>query len=168
MKLELERFKSVVRDTVLVSLDLLLINERGEVLVGQRKNRPACGYLFVPGGRVMKGETLAAAFQRVAKQETGLTLLPSQIALHGIYDHCYDDSCFEDNSISTQYAVIACRCSVNSSVAILADQQHQSLHFMPIADLIENPKVHAYTRNYFQRDAKNLFLGGESGRIYGD
>lgn len=159
MKLELERFKSVVRDTVLVSLDLILINERGEVLVGRRKNGPACDYLFVPGGRVMKGEALAAALQRVAAQETGLTLSPSEVVLHGVYDHFYDDSCFEDRSISTQYVVIACLCKVDSGVSIRADQQHQSLDFLPIADLMASPLVHSYTKNYFRRDAENLFLG---------
>jgi colanic acid biosynthesis protein WcaH len=160
MKLGLEQFKSVVRDTVLVSLDLLLINERGEVLVRRRRNGPARDYFFAPGGRVMKGETLAAALQRVAKQETGLTVSPDQVVLHGIYDHIFDDSCFEDAAISTQYVVITCRCAISSDASITADQLHESLRFVPIADLMADPQVHPYTRKYFQDHSENLFLGG--------
>ncbi len=162
MKLGLEQFKSVVRDTVLVSLDLLMINELGEVLVGRRRHGPARDYFFVPGGRVMKGETLASALRRVAMHETGLTVSADQVVLHGIYDHAYADSCFDDPVISTQYVVIACRCRVNSGAPIIADQQHESLQFMSIADLMANPHVHSYTKSYFQRNAENLFLGGAS------
>lgn len=168
MKLELEQFKSVVRDTVLVSIDLLLINERGEVLVGRRRHGPARDRIFVPGGRVLKGETLAAALRRVVRQETGLAVPPDQVVVQGIYDHIYADSCFEDPGISTQYVVIACRCPVNSGASIVADQQHESLHFMPIADLMSNPQVHPYTKSYFQSNAENLFLGGASGAAPSD
>ncbi len=162
MKLALEEFKTIVRDTVLVSLDLLMINERGEVLVGRRTHEPARDYFFVPGGRVMKGETLAAALHRVAKQETGLNVSADQVVIHGIYDHVYDDNCFDDTAISTQYVVIACRCAINSNAWIVADHQHESLHFMPIADLIVDPQVHPYTKNYFCEHAENLFLSGAS------
>jgi colanic acid biosynthesis protein WcaH len=160
MKLALEQFKAIVRDTVLVSLDLLLINERGEVLVGRRMYAPARDYLFVPSGRVLKGETLSAALQCVAKRETGLVLSPEQVVLHGIYDHIYDDSCFEGSGISTQYVVIACRSTVSSNARIVADQQHESLQFMSISKIIADPQTHPYTKNYFREQAGNQFLGG--------
>jgi len=160
IKLGLEQFKAVVRDTVLVSLDLLLINERGELLIGRRTHAPARGYAFVPGGRVMKGETLAIALQRIAKEETGLDLTLNQVVLHGIYDHIYDDSCFDDASISTQYVVIACRCAVSSDAQVFSDQQHESLHFMPVAEIIADPRVHPYTKMYFDEHAENLFFRG--------
>jgi colanic acid biosynthesis protein WcaH len=159
MKLALEQFKAIVRGAVLVSLDLLLFNDRGEVLVRRRMYGPARNYLFVPGGRVMKGETLAAALQRAAKQETGLILSQEQVVLHGIYDHIYDDSCFEDSGISTQYVVIACRSTVSSNARIVADHQHESLQFMSISKIIADPQTHPYTKNYFRQQAGNQFLG---------
>jgi colanic acid biosynthesis protein WcaH len=167
MKLTYDDFKAIVHGTVLVSLDLLLVNERGEVLVGRRTRAPARNYLFVPGGRVMKGESLAVALQRVVKLETGLNLTVNDFVLHGIYDHIYDDSCFEDSGISTQYVVIACQCAVSSSASIVADWQHESLHFMSIADIIEDNEVHPYTKNYFHEHARNLFFrGGETTRCH--
>jgi colanic acid biosynthesis protein WcaH len=159
MKLAPEQFKAIVRDTVLVSLDLLLINERGELLVGRRLHQPAQNYLFVPGGRVMKGETLGAALQRIAKQETGLDLSPEQVELHGIYDHFYAENCFGDSELSTQYIVIACRSAISAESVIIADPQHESLYFMPIADVIADPKTHQYVKNYFDDQAENRFLG---------
>jgi colanic acid biosynthesis protein WcaH len=159
-RLSSEQFRNVVRDTVLVSLDLLLVNERGEVLVGQRRNAPALGCLFVPGGRVMKGETLRSALRRVAKQETGLDLELGQVELQGVYDHIYEDSCFDDSGISTQYVVIACRGFISSDTPIASDQQHESLRFVPIASLLRDPRVHPNTKAYFREHPENLFLGG--------
>lgn len=60
-----ETFKSVIQHTPLISIDLIVRNEQGEVLLGKRVNAPAKGYWFVPGGRVRKNETLDDAFVRL-------------------------------------------------------------------------------------------------------
>ena len=78
MFLSQEDFATVVRATPLISIDLIVENERGEFLLGQRTNRPAQGYWFVPGGRVQKDETLAQAFERLTLAELGLRLPDSQ------------------------------------------------------------------------------------------
>lgn len=41
-------------------------------LVGERINRAAQGYWFVPGGRMYKGEALTKAFGRITFRETRL------------------------------------------------------------------------------------------------
>ena len=46
--LELETFKTVVASTPLVSIDLIVRNRQGQVLLGLRTNRPAQGGWFVP------------------------------------------------------------------------------------------------------------------------
>jgi colanic acid biosynthesis protein WcaH len=161
-QLSSEQFRNVVRDTVLLALDLVLINERDEVLVGCRRNAPARGWLFVPGGRVMKGETLASAFARVVKQETGLDLALDRVVLQGVYDHIYEDSAFEDSAVSTQYVAIACRGFVDSDAPIACDGQHESLEFVPIAGLLADPRVHPNTKAYFRENPENLFLGGRA------
>ncbi|VEB85871.1 GDP-mannose mannosyl hydrolase) [Citrobacter koseri] len=71
MFLRQEDFATVVRSTPLISIDLIVENERGEFLLGKRTNRPAQGYWFVPGGRVQKDETLEKAFERLTQAETG-------------------------------------------------------------------------------------------------
>ena len=63
--IERERFIEIVRDTPLVSVDLVLVRGGAEILFGLRNNRPAQGSWFVPGGAIRKGEPRAAALQRV-------------------------------------------------------------------------------------------------------
>lgn len=74
MFLSQEDFATVVRSTPLISIDLIVENERGEFLLGKRTNRPAQGLWFVPGGRVQKDETLSDAFERLTLAELGLQL----------------------------------------------------------------------------------------------
>jgi colanic acid biosynthesis protein WcaH len=44
-----------------VSVDLVLVRDGREVLLGLRTNRPAQGSWFVPGGRILKNEKRADA-----------------------------------------------------------------------------------------------------------
>lgn len=50
----------------------LVVHDNGKVLICKRNNEPLKGKWALPGGRVFKGETLAAAVFRVAKQELGI------------------------------------------------------------------------------------------------
>ena len=67
-----DEFAQVVRNTPLVSIDLIISNPGQCVLVGLRTNEPAKGKWFVPGGVVLKYERLADAFARIVKAEIGL------------------------------------------------------------------------------------------------
>ena len=59
--LSLDTFKTVIKSSPLVSIDLIVRNEQGQVLLGKRTNRPAQGFWFVVGGRVLKDESLEHA-----------------------------------------------------------------------------------------------------------
>ncbi|HVL76288.1 MAG TPA: NUDIX domain-containing protein, partial [Noviherbaspirillum sp.] len=61
-----DTFGRIVAATPLVSIDLVLTNERGQVLLGYRSNRPAQHCWFVPGGRIRKDESLEEAWGRIA------------------------------------------------------------------------------------------------------
>ncbi|WP_188925660.1 NUDIX domain-containing protein [Shewanella algicola] len=62
----------MIENTPLVSIDFVVYNQKGEVLLGKRNNRPAQGGWFVPGGRIKKDELMSAAFKRLAKNELGV------------------------------------------------------------------------------------------------
>lgn len=162
MKLPLQQFKRVVRDSVLVSLDLLVVNDRNEVLLGLRKNSPAKGWLFVPGGRVRKGEAMQHALQRISTTETGMNLSKEEGALYGIYDHIYPENAFGEPGVSTHYVVIACLFHLRSFIPGPCDDQHEALRMMSVPELLAHPRVHAYARNYFVADSTNLFLGADN------
>ena len=95
MKLSSTDFKMIVKSTPLVSIDLIVRDSEGDVLLGKRINRPAQGFWFVPGGRVLKDESFESAFKRLIKEELGLNTVKSNFK--GIYQHFYDDNFSEDD-----------------------------------------------------------------------
>lgn len=52
--LPLDTFKTVIESTPLVSIDLIVLNSEGKILLGKRLKHPAQGYWFVPRGRILK------------------------------------------------------------------------------------------------------------------
>lgn len=98
--------------TPLISIDLLIQNEYGEYLLGLRRNRPAQGYWFVPGGRVLKDESLNDAFKRLTFEELGIELERNQAHFKGVYEHFYEDSVFGE-APGTHYIVLAHQMQVS-------------------------------------------------------
>lgn len=121
--LDLDTFKTVIMSTPLISIDLLLRNENGEYLLGLRKNRPAQGFWFVPGGRILKNESLDVAFRRLTREELGVELERCQAEFKGLYEHFYDDSAFGENH-STHYIVLAYEVEISQKNILLSEQQH--------------------------------------------
>ncbi|EBJ0303957.1 GDP-mannose mannosyl hydrolase, partial [Salmonella enterica] len=111
MFLRQEDFAAVVRTTPLISLDFIVENGQGEILLGRRLNRPAQGYWFVPGGRVCKDETLEAAFERLTQAELGVRLPLAAGTFYGVWQHFYDDN-FSGEDFSTHYIVLGFRLRV--------------------------------------------------------
>jgi colanic acid biosynthesis protein WcaH len=72
MSLPNSAFRNVVKNTPLVSIDLVITDPSGAVLMGWRENEPAKRTWFVPGGRIRKDEKIADAFERIIRTETGL------------------------------------------------------------------------------------------------
>jgi colanic acid biosynthesis protein WcaH len=70
-KLSKENFLKLVELGPLISIDLVVNDEQCRILVGERVNQPARGYWFVPGGCILKGETLEVAFRRLTECELG-------------------------------------------------------------------------------------------------
>lgn len=147
MFLDKDTFSTVLKSTPLVSLDFIVFNPEGKVLLGQRLNRPAQGYWFVPGGRIFKNEALAAAFARLTLAELGQAFDYSQARLLGVYDHFYDDSVFGEE-LSTHYVALAHQFSV-SQLDNLPVQQHDTYSWFNVEELLANESVHPNTKAYF-------------------
>lgn len=147
--LPLETFKTVIESTPLVSIDLIVRNKEGEVLLGKRTNRPAQGYWFVPGGRVLKDESFEHAFKRLIKAELGLTEVASNFK--GVYQHFYDDN-FSEDKFTTHYVVLAYEISFNGELSSLPVEQHSGYQWFNESELLEHESVHAHSKWYFQKD----------------
>lgn len=140
--------ETVVRYTPLVSIDLIVRDVSGRVLLGWRRNRPAKDCWFVPGGRINKGESVAAAFSRLAQVELGIALSADQARFVGVFEHFYPD-CFSGTEISTHYVVLAYELQVGS-LDVLPHDQHDRYTWLSPEDLLGNVQVHENTKAYFR------------------
>jgi colanic acid biosynthesis protein WcaH len=143
-----ETFKSIIQHTPLISIDLIVRNEQGEVLLGKRVNAPAKGYWFVPGGRVQKNETLDDAFVRLVKEELGIEsgINRADAKFLGVFEHFYDD-CVFGSGVGTHYIVLAYTFSLTNIKKIYSFTQHHE--FKWIDNSITDENLHKYSKLYF-------------------
>jgi colanic acid biosynthesis protein WcaH len=141
----------VIKHTPLVSIDLIIYNPLGEVLLGLRRNRPARSTWFVPGGRIRKDEHIPQALQRIARVELGIELDPRKARFFGVYEHLYEDNFAGEHGISTHYVVLAHEIHLQGEMNISGDDQHTQLKWWQITDLLSAPDVHTNTKAYFTR-----------------
>ncbi|PST85889.1 GDP-mannose mannosyl hydrolase [Photobacterium sp. NCIMB 13483] len=148
MYLSDSKFKSVIRNTPLISIDLIVENENNQILLGIRLNKPAQGFWFVPGGRIVKNETMAQAFSRLTKAELGVELQLSDATLIGPFEHFYDDN-FSGDDFSTHYVVLGYRIKLDILLSQLPIEQHGHYQWFDMATLLSVDDVHHYTKRYF-------------------
>ena len=140
----------LVRLGPLVSLDLVVRDARGRVLVGLRNNEPARDLWFVPGGRVGKGETLDHAFRRIVRQELGLERARADAHLLGVFEHFYDTNFMERPGLRTHYVVLAHALGVDSGDELRVDDQHRRVRWLTPEALRADPDVHPNTKAYVE------------------
>lgn len=146
--LPLNTFKTIIENTPLVSIDFVVYNQKGEVLLGKRNNRPAQGCWFVPGGRIKKDELMSAAFKRLTKNELGVEFNISQAELIGPFEHLYVDN-VSGEDFSTHYIALGYRLIINDSLLSLPTEQHNQYIWLPETELLKHPNIHKHTLWYF-------------------
>lgn len=147
-----ETFKSIIQHTPLISIDLIVRNEAGEVLLGKRVNAPAKGYWFVPGGRVRKNETLDDAFVRLVREELGIEsgINRSDAKFLGVFEHFYEDCVFDDE-VGTHYIVLGYKLQlVEIPVLNSLINQHSCYKWWCTPDFLKSKDIHGFTKNYFK------------------
>ncbi len=146
--LELETFKTVVSSTPLVSLDIIIRNSEDRILLGFRNNRPAQGYWFVPGGRILKDETFSTAFVRLTGNELGESALFAEARFLGPYQHFYTDN-FSGDDFSTHYVVLGYELIRDIDISSLPNEQHNDYRWFTVEELLAASDVHQHTKDYF-------------------
>src|SRR5258708_983414 len=145
-----EDFANVIRLTPLVAIDLIVRSPEGRVLVGRRINEPAKGLLFVPGSRISKNETRAAAFKRITQEELGVQLPIEQARFVGVYDHLYRANRFKRAGFGTHYVTLAYELRLALNPAQLPTDQHGEYHWLTPNELLQSDEVHDNTKAYFR------------------
>ena len=153
MHLPLDTFKSIIEYTPLISIDLVVLNKKEQVLLGCRNNRPAQGFWFVPGGRIQKDETMSNAFKRLTLNELGVEFELHQAEFIGPFEHFYNDN-VTGESFSTHYIALGYRLLVDESALLLPTEQHSQYTWMDMDELLSHPNVHKHSRWYFDSSAQ--------------
>lgn len=151
-----EEYVDVIKKTQIISTDFLIFNNEGQVLLGKRNNEPAKNTWFVPGGRVRKNELIDAAVKRITKQELGKAL--EKTSDLGVYHHIYPNN-FANDDHGTHYVVFAVNIVLETQdsydLNLVPDDQHSTLKWWNVEDILSHPGVHNYTKNYFHPSPYN-------------
>lgn len=147
-----KEFTASVSHLPLVSIDLLVRNSDGAILLGNRENRPAMGHWFVPGGRIRRMEKLGAAFRRVAYAELGLAVEIEDAEFQGVFEHMYDDSAFSDEIGSHYVSIAMVLVDCDLDLAKLPQIQHKEYRWFNLQEIIEDVRVHERTKEFFVGD----------------
>jgi colanic acid biosynthesis protein WcaH len=147
-------FRQGVEALPLVSVDLCITDEAGNLLLGKRNNAPARHWWFTPGARIRKNEPIAQALARVMRDELALPVeCAAQATLMGAWDHFYPDSAF-DAAVSTHYVNLPHWLRLtNSQVADLQlpqgpGKQHASWQWLPLFQAARDAATHTYVQIY--------------------
>ena len=97
-RVEEKLYQKIVQNVPLLCVDVIIL-DKNKILLVKRKDEPAKGEWFVPGGRVYKNETLEKAVIRKALEETGLRV--RVIRKLGVYEFFSKTSRFEGISSHT-------------------------------------------------------------------
>jgi len=139
----------VIKNTPLVSIDLIVKDSGGRVLVGWRTNEPAMGFWFVPGGRILKDERLAEAFERVAKDELGAEVKIENARFLGVFEHLYDENFAKIDGFGTHYVVLGYEIRLDSPKLKLPNDQHSRYRWLTPEGILGSESVHPNTKAYF-------------------
>ncbi len=142
--------RSVVAHAPLVAIDLVVQDRQRRLLLGWRRNPPARGYWFVPGGRVRKDETLANAFERITETELGEAFQLEQSIFMGVYQHFYSDNFCGESRSPTHYITLAHKLRASDTPPPLPQNQHSRYRWASRTDIESDLLVHPYARAYFR------------------
>ena len=155
-------FVEAVKVLPLGSVDLVVVNSLGQMLLGLRRNAPAKNWWFTPGGRVRKNESSGHCLRRIAQTELGLIGEEAQSAqLMGVWDHFYEDSAYS-TEISTHYVNLphCLRLSRPLHVDTLPTDQHTAWRWQDPRSAALADDVHPYVQAYAQAVACTNLVSG--------
>ena len=162
-------YSKVVSLTSLVSVDLLIFDGEGRVLVGRRTNEPARGMWFTPGGRVKKFEPIGDAVRRISAWEVG-EAPRTDPRLHGVYRHMYETSRFVEPGegsaswrTGTDYVNFAYTLTLadhyseamRHATKLLPCEQHSAFRWLSPEEALRDPEVDPHVKCYFHPHAWN-------------
>lgn len=152
-------YLNVIKNNQLIALDLIIINQKNEVLLGYRNNNPAKNTWFTFGSRLFKEEFFHDACERISSNELGINIKLKDCVKHGVYHHNYPNN-FDNDDFGTNYIVFAFVYKVNENIidSINGDNQHNMYKWFSVENIKNEDNVHEYVKNYFIQNPPNLIF----------
>lgn len=122
--IESELYSKIVESIPILCVDGFIISD-GRILLLKRNNTPAKGQWWVPGGRVLKNESLEKALFRKITDETNLT-----VNLINRLDVC--ETIFED-----KHTVNICYLLTTSDLNVKLNSEHSEYNWFDLENLPE-------------------------------
>lgn len=158
-RLPAAQFLQALELVPLISFDLIVHSPDKGFLVGLRKNEPAKGSYFVPGGAIIKNEKLDEAFFRISQTELGVGFCRVGQQFLGLYEHFWPNINFlGKDGIDTHYIVLAYHVLLeqNEQLSLTEDDQHIDFKWMSRQELLKSEDVHPTTKRYFENPILSL------------
>ena len=156
MFLNEKSFINIVKNSPIAAIDLCILNDNKEILLGKRINPPAKSFFFVPGGRIRKGETLFISTQRILKSEINHEITEkdfNELILLGVFQHFYDDNFCGNKLFSSHYVVtvflVPLKILKKSKTKTFNDQHYEYIWYDKKSD--SDLLIHPYCKDYFNR-----------------
>lgn len=146
MYLPKKTFLQIVKHVPLAAIDLVLLDRKGRILLGKRKNNPAKGKWFVPGGRIHKNETFRKAIQRLCREEVP-SLRVGRPHFLGAFEHFYRVNA-GGKGFGTHYVVLAYYLKIFPGQTLLQTRQHEYFRFFSPEEALRIKTVHANAKAY--------------------
>ncbi len=156
MFLELDSFENIVKFSPIAAIDLCILNEKNEILLGKRINPPAKNYFFVPGGRIRKSEKISNAIRRILKDEINFEINDENLAkinFLGVFEHFYDDNFYGNKFFKSHYVVLAYSIQLkmlNKIKTKKINDQHE-YYIWYGSDRVKEIKIHQYAKDYLDK-----------------
>ncbi|WP_436926862.1 NUDIX domain-containing protein [Halosimplex amylolyticum] len=145
-----DEFATVLERVPQVCVEIVLERD-GRVLLAHRTKAPANGEWFWPGSRLFKGEELADAARRVAREELGVDVTVAERV--GVYGHFWETSSIDGVDSRHTVNVVYHVRQTDPDDPIELDEQHDDYRFVTG----DEDGLHEYVERYLA----DVELGGD-------
>ena len=139
-------YKTVLDKMPVATVDLIILSpDKTKTLLFLRKNKPAKGFYYTIGGRIIKGESPEDAIIRIADTEAGLNLNVKNVKFTGYMSEIFQDSIFDE--INSHCINLYFVYKLNNCEDIALDSQHLTCKWFNIEELKLHKDVHAFVQS---------------------
>lgn len=146
-----DTYRTILETMPIATVDLVVISpDKSQVLLLMRKNKPAQGEYYTPGGRIIKNETMINAAIRQAKDELGVTIDSQDLRFAGVIDEIFPDSSqinISAHCLNIFYAVV-----LSQTTVLILDDQHSDNKWFKVTD----SRLHPYIREKIKQALRVL------------